>query len=222
MVHEDQLLMEYIDAELDAAIAVNLESQLAKDGQLRARYEILKKQREMLQLVMHTSSGIGAERIPYAQERVWERIRTTIQSRDETAIRRTPFWKRVVFVPLPVLALSMLAIFGVAGISLSQLGKPGAEQALASTELPSLSSQAHSAQAASFTQIPTINSPTYNLPLSGSPQGMTVTIQVEDLDQLLSIMEGDHGIKEMIVKLPAANRLVPVGEPMLMKATERR
>jgi len=209
---ETKMLDEYLDGELAPDLALRLETRLSQEPllaqrleKLRARHQTVRKAlAEEVELIMPDS------RVEYAKNRVWDNIQESLSAGTSRS-----WWHRGIAIPLPLLAAFGVAIIGVAGMAVTI--RPDSQAQYAQRPGGAYGSQTVALPAA-------VGSSGYTLPMTKNGQGVTVTIQLQDLDQLLGLLESNRGTgnSNATVHLPENQLLTPVGEPLIIKASEKR
>ncbi len=225
-MNEDQILSEFIDGELPVDVAAMVEARLASDVAVRLRYEKLKSLRDRL----HGETSLNQVRVADMQARVWHRLQRNLSPRPS----RVPRWLATLTdvlsarISLPMPALAGLAVVFVALGFFAVLRPlaPASFQNLATTSgngqavmsIPSLGSRGIPVSEMGITPTALSASPAAQIGQNGT--GMAVTIEVQNLRQLLGVLENNQGIREFTIQLPQQQVLEPLGEPALLSASE--
>lgn len=223
MNHEDLILSEYLDGELPLDIAQGLERRLQDDAALRQRLAAL----DRLRL---PEPAAGAFDVQAAQVRVWNRLEWSTRGkiRQSTLRRAGDFFRRRVSLPLPAFA-AMALVVGVLGlVAVLRGGQDGAGGItdLARNETGpvmyrSLGNQAVSAaMPVAETALDTALNGEALAASAAANSNLAVTFEVESLQELLMILEGREQIQELKIRLPSNQEFEPMGEPVLMKASD--
>lgn len=202
---ELQVLSEYIDGELPPDLKARVERRLASDPAFRAKLDGLAGLRSRMR------AGAGEPAAWSAmQARVWERLGRHAGGRSE----RVSFWfgslkeaiNSRIALPLPALAAMLVVVLVAGGVALGR--NAGSSAAIASfdaaqpivkqpTPLGAQALASHSLTAAGFQPDAA----------GASAHGMAVTIQVQNLRQLMALLENDSELRELAIQTPALQRL---------------
>jgi hypothetical protein len=201
------LLHEYLDEELPADLRSRVEVAIKKSSALGTIFEEEQKVRNSFK----QDRKRMVEELDYRMNLARERIIQDVQSPARPRARLS-FWNKSLLVPMPVLAALTIAMLGIVGLGIFLRSERVNTMPVIAVEQPQSLSPVFVSNKGNIIKDDhfTIDS-----------KGMEVTIQVKDLNQLLAILEGSVGKNEIHVHLPISTGLQSIGEPMLIRASER-
>ncbi len=234
MALDSELLSAYLDGEVPTPWDERIRERLESSQEDLRVYESLLGAKNFLQ----NDRKITDENIDSMKQSVWESIQKEVSADLDTPHRG--FWHSRLTVPTPLVAAAALLLFFSFGFTLARsiMVTPG------QTQLPP---QQASAEAVGFgipvsntiPDIQTLFSTQLNgYPLTpdqlatlrlladptrrpGSNNGLGVTINLQDVNQLLQLLQGASNIREISIELPGVNGFELIGEPTLVPGRSR-
>lgn len=228
---EVQILSEYLDGELPQDLRVRVEDRLRKDPKFKATYDKLVQLREALRSAKIPSAiSISDETLALAKGRVWEKIERSIG-------RKTPgvnwfakakdFFRMSVSLPIPAFAAMLVVVLTIGVVAVARGGNgTGAAIAVADQNANvNLSTSSNiPTTVASGTPVSTgdlaMLAPTPGNIQGTTSGGVSVTIEVQNIRQLLALLEGSQGLNDMTIQVPQLQPVDEYGEPVLLRGSE--
>lgn len=233
-MNEDQVLSEYIDGELPPDLAQRVKQRLVEDLGFRARYEALLN----LQTVLK-GNVVDQAIIADMQAHVWQRTQRRVGK------RRQPWQQwleavsealhRRIALPLPALAAMLVVVLtlGIVALARNSTGETSAvaantnsnssiKESSANTLSQSLvsfpsglgtKSLVYSRLASAGLGLATTDSSEYE-------NNMEVTIQVQNLRQLLALLEHNQDINQVTIQRPRLQAFQPYGKAIMLRASD--
>ena len=232
-MNEDQILSEYMDNELPPEVAKQVEARFKLDAAFQARYQALLKLRQTLQVPI-----LDEVLLSDMQAHVWQQV----QRRLGGPQRPFQYWlalavdamHRRIALPMPALAAMLVVVLTLGIFAISRGGQASAQN-LAANQTSQTATPVSVDGNQSIISLPsTLGSmPLASKSLSAAGfkldsatsafaggRSMEVTIQVQNLRQLLTLLENNQDINEVTIQLPHLQTLHPLGEASLMRASD--
>ena len=228
-MNEDQILSEYMDQELPPDLHRRVELRLASDPAFRARYEDFQAVRKSLR-----AAQVGQVLMADMQAHVWQKVQRHLGGRPKGWLS---IWHglsdalhRRIALPLPAMA-AMLVVF--LAISIIAISRAGTNETTATVALSNQSNQTNQ----SLNTVAELNPGESGIPSSlgvmpyasrnvsvagfhgdfsngeiPADQKMQITIQVQNLRQLMQILRNNQEIDQVTIQMPHYKNLRNLGE----------
>ena len=230
-MNEDQILSEYIDGELPPDLVERLNERLNRDPAFKARYEALLVLRATLK-VTGADNGLIAD----MQAHVWQRVQRRVGQRPQAWHQWLSAFSDAlharIALPLPALAAMLVVVLtlgivalarnaGANGPTVAQAAvTPNASSGTIGQSLVSLPSDLGT-QSLVSSNLSTVG---FGLQTNDAMQpenrSMEVTIQVQNLRQLLALLENNQDINRVTIQVPRIKNLQPYGKAIMLHSSE--
>jgi len=234
MALDSELLSAYLDGEIPSPWKEQIEEKLTESAEDQKLYQSFLVSHEKLQ-VDRAEIDKG---IPEIEDRVWKSLSQEI-FRPGYKLRKD-IWHSRVSIPVPLAAVAALLLFFSLGFTIARQTL-GPDSPLTSVQAVDTSVSAISATPVGSGGLPNIQT-LFSTQLAGVPlsldqitlkqrlsqsvvpltgEGVGVTINLQDVDQLLQLLQGASNIREISIELPGHGDLELLGEPTLMPSRPR-
>ncbi len=215
MKTELQILSEYIDGELPVDVSKQLESRLRSD-------QLLSQKLDSMRSIGLQKTDLNQDAaIQQSSERIWLRLQSRLADKRQPVSRinsLVQILKQKISIPLPALAAMAVVVFALTLFSLPRATTSGPNEDSISNnrlELPRDLVSSDSFPSRSLVS----DSATQTYP-SANDSTVQVTFEVQNINELLNLLEGNGEIRELSIKLPQLKSIPKSREPVLIHSSD--
>jgi len=232
-MNEDQILSEYMDNELPPEVAKQVEARFKLDSAFQARYQALLSLRKIIQAPI-----LDAVLLTDMQAHVWQQVQRRLGGHQRPfqhwlSLAMEAMHRRIA-LPMPALAAMLVVVLALGIFAIGRGGQNNGQIAAANqssqiaTPVSVDGNQSMISLPSTLGSMPlaskSLNAAGFKLDSAtgafAGGRGMEVTIQVQNLRQLLTLLENNQDINEVTIQLPHLQTLHPLGETSLLRASD--